>query len=76
MFSLVDFNVDHLERRKGTWLSTLTFYVSPGSFVCGAVEGSTLSVAACAVGRVSVLCVDVCVSLGYTLSHALTILTH
>ena len=45
---------------------TLKFYVSAGSVICGAVEGTALSVAACAAGHVSVLCMDVCVSLGYT----------
>lgn len=61
MFSLVDFNLDHPESRKGTWLSKLSFYVSPGSAICGVVESNTLSVAVCAVGRVSVLCTDMCV---------------
>lgn len=68
MISLVDFSLNHLDKRKGTWLSTLIFYMSLNSS-CGAVEGSTLSLAACAVGHISVLCVDVPV--GYTSSLTL-----
>lgn len=60
ILSLVSFNYDKLEKRKGTWLSILTFSVL---LYMRIIKVSVLAVTVLLDSHVSVLCL--CVILGY-----------